>query len=54
VPAFAPRLVLGELADELLLISMRAHPAGLLETGYQFRFPELEPTLRHTLGRPGR
>ena len=54
VPAFAPRLVLGELADELLLISMRAHPARLLETGYQFRFPELEPTLRHTLGRPGR
>jgi uncharacterized protein len=54
VPAFAPRLVLGELAVELLLISMRAHPARLLETGYQFRFPELEPTLRHTLGRPGR
>ena len=54
VPAFAPRLVLGELADELLLISMRAHPARLLETGYRFRFPELEPTLRHTLGRPRR
>ena len=54
VPAFAPRLVLGELADELLLISMRAHPVRLLETGYRFRFPELEPTLRHTLGRPRR
>jgi NAD dependent epimerase/dehydratase family enzyme len=52
VPAFAPRLVLGELADELLLISMRARPARLLETGYRFRFPDLEPTLRHTLGRP--
>jgi uncharacterized protein len=52
VPAFAPRLVLGEIADELLLISMRAHPARLLETGYRFQFPELEPTLRHTLGRP--
>jgi uncharacterized protein (TIGR01777 family) len=54
VPAFAPRLVLGELADELLLISMRAHPVRLLETGYRFRFPELEPALRHTLGRPRR
>jgi uncharacterized protein len=53
-PAFAPRLVLGEVADELLLISMRVHPARLLETGYRFRFPELEPALRHTLGRPRR
>jgi uncharacterized protein (TIGR01777 family) len=53
-PAFAPRLVLGEVADELLLISMRVHPARLLETGYRFRFPELEATLRHTLGRPRR
>jgi uncharacterized protein (TIGR01777 family) len=53
VPAFAPRLVLGELAGELLLVSQRARPARLLETGYRFRFPELEATLRHTLGRPG-
>jgi uncharacterized protein len=53
-PAFAPRLVLGEVADELLLISMRVHPARLLEAGYRFRFPELEPALRHTLGRPRR
>jgi uncharacterized protein len=51
LPAFAPRLVLGEIADELLLISLRAHPVRLLETGYRFRFPELEATLRHTLGR---
>ena len=51
VPAFAPRLALGEFADEMLLVSQRAHPARLLETGYRFRFPELEPALRHTLGR---
>ena len=54
VPAFAPKLVLGEFADEMLFASIRAHPARLLETGYRFRFPELEPTLRHTLGRPAR
>jgi hypothetical protein len=52
VPAFAPRLVLGEFADEMLFSSMRIRPARLLETGYRFRFPELEPALRHTLGRP--
>jgi uncharacterized protein (TIGR01777 family) len=54
VPAFAPRLVLGEFADEMLFASIRVEPARLLETGYRFRFPELEPALRHTLGRPAR
>jgi uncharacterized protein (TIGR01777 family) len=54
VPAFAPRLVLGEFADEMLVASIRVRPARLLETGYRFRFPELEPALRHTLGRPAR
>jgi len=54
VPAFAPKLVLGESADELLFASIRVVPARLLETGYRFRFPELEPALRHTLGRPAR
>ena len=54
VPAFAPRLVLGEFADEMLFASIRAVPARLTETGYRFRFPELEGALRHTLGRPAR
>ena len=54
VPAFAPRLVLGEFADEMLFTSIRARPVRLLESGYRFRFPELEPALRHTLGRPAR
>jgi hypothetical protein len=54
VPAFAPKLVLGEFADEMLFASIRVEPARLLETGYRFRFPELEPALRHTLGRPAR
>jgi uncharacterized protein (TIGR01777 family) len=52
VPAFAPRLVLGEFADEMLFASIRVEPARLLETGYRFRFPELEAALRHTLHRP--
>jgi uncharacterized protein (TIGR01777 family) len=51
VPAFAPRLVLGEFADEMLFTSMRVHPARLQASGYRFQFPELEPALRHTLGR---
>ena len=54
VPAFAPRLVLGEAADEFLFVSQRALPFRLRETGYRFQFPELEQALRHTLKRPAR
>jgi uncharacterized protein (TIGR01777 family) len=54
VPAVAPKLVLGELGEELLFTSIRARPARLLKTGFRFEFPDLEATLRHTLGRPER
>ena len=51
-PPMALRLVLGrEMADELLLASQRVEPRRLLATGYAFRFPELEPALRHVLAR---
>jgi uncharacterized protein (TIGR01777 family) len=51
LPAPATRLMLGEIADELLLASARMEPAKLEETGYEFRYPELENALRHLLGR---
>jgi hypothetical protein len=51
VPAFALRLAFGEMAEATLLASTRAEPRGLLEGGYAFRFPQLEPALRHLLGR---
>jgi uncharacterized protein (TIGR01777 family) len=51
LPAQAARLMLGEVADELLLASARMEPAKLKETGYGFRYPELENALRHLLGR---
>lgn len=44
-PAFALRLVLGELADEGLLASARVLPKKLLDGGFQFRFSELESAL---------
>jgi hypothetical protein len=50
MPAFAARLVFGEMADNLLLASTRVAPTRLVATGYQFRFPQLEPALRHVLG----
>jgi uncharacterized protein (TIGR01777 family) len=50
-PAIAARLVMGEMADELLLSSARITPSRLLASGYKFQFPELKEALRHVLGR---
>ena len=49
LPAFAARLVLGEMANELLLASTRVNPSRLLASGYEFRFPDLPGALRHVL-----
>ncbi len=49
MPAFAARLAFGELADALLLSSQRVMPSRLKESGYRFRYPELEGALRHLL-----
>lgn len=48
-PAFALRLALGEMADELLLASTRAVPARLEEAGFAFQFGEAEAALRQIL-----
>jgi uncharacterized protein (TIGR01777 family) len=53
VPAFALRLLLGEMADELLLASTRVQPARLLESGYEFSYPDIEAALRSVLGQQG-
>jgi uncharacterized protein (TIGR01777 family) len=50
VPAFALRLVFGEMADALLLSGCRVLPRRLEETGYRFRYPELVGALHHLLG----
>ncbi len=46
MPAFAVRLIFGEMGEELLLASTRMEPARLLSAGYQFRFSQLESALR--------
>ena len=51
VPAFALRILAGEMADEMLLASTRVEPKRLLSTGYKFRHPKLEGALRHLLGK---
>jgi uncharacterized protein len=49
IPAGLLKLMLGEMAEALILASRRMAPARLLRAGYSFRFPELEEALRHEL-----
>jgi hypothetical protein len=45
-PAFALRLMLGEMADALILEGQRVLPAKAERLGFQFRHPDLESALR--------
>jgi hypothetical protein len=52
VPALGPRLLLGaEGAREIAAASQRVQPHQLIAAGHHFRYAELEPALRHVLGR---
>jgi uncharacterized protein (TIGR01777 family) len=50
-PTLAARLLLGEMADALLLASTRVLPLRLTASGYAFEHPELRGALRAELGR---
>jgi hypothetical protein len=50
-PAWALRLLLGEMGKELLLASQRVIPGRLLASGFEFREPELEGALSRISGR---
>ena len=49
LPAFAARLIFGEMAEELLLGSTRVIPKKLVDTGYEFCHAELEAALEDLL-----
>ncbi len=49
MPAFAARLVLGEMGDALLLASQRVRPRALEEAGYQFATPNLDLAIRNAV-----
>ena len=49
MPAFAARLALGQMADELLLASQHVEPSKLIATGYPFQFSDLKQALEAML-----
>jgi hypothetical protein len=51
-PAFAMRLLLGEMADALILNGQRVLPAKATLHGFEFRYPDLESALRAIYGGP--
>ncbi len=51
LPSFAAKLILGEMADALLLASTKAKPEVLMEAGFKFSYPNLAEALKHLLGK---
>lgn len=49
LPAFMARVMLGEMADALLLSSQRVEPAKIQSAGFRFQHTNLEQTLRRIL-----
>ena len=45
-PAFALRMMLGEMADAMILSGQRVLPATATRNGFEFRYPDLESALR--------
>jgi uncharacterized protein (TIGR01777 family) len=50
-PAFALRTMLGQMADETILVSQRAIPHRLQRSGFVFRYPDIHGALSHELSR---
>ena len=51
VPAFAARLLAGQMAEELLLSGQRVLPQALLAEGFEFHYPTLAAALAHLQAR---
>jgi hypothetical protein len=49
MPAFAARLLLGEMADALILSSTRVQCDKLQKSGFQFLYPSISDSLNHVL-----
>ena len=49
LPEFAVHMVFGEMGDALLIDSTRVIPKRLADSGYVFKFKELNPALQHAV-----
>ena len=51
VPEWAIKLAFGQMGREVVLSGAKVEPQKLLESGYRFRYPDLESALLHLLGK---
>lgn len=51
VPAFAAKLVFGQMAEEVLLASQRVEPNKLVSSGYPFQYSDLRRALSSIFGK---
>jgi NAD dependent epimerase/dehydratase family enzyme len=51
VPPEALRIAFGEMADALLMASVRVLPQKLKQTGYEFQDPDLLDAIKFLIGR---
>ncbi len=51
IPEWVAIRLWGEMGKETLLTSARVMPEKLMKTRFAFQYPDLEPALRHLLGR---
>jgi NAD dependent epimerase/dehydratase family enzyme len=49
VPAFAVRLVFGEMGEETVLSGQKVIPRQLLDSGFEFEHPTLTEAIAHEL-----
>lgn len=49
MPAFLARIIFGQMADELLLSSTRVEPTKLKNSGFQFKYPDINTALSSVL-----
>ena len=52
IPAFAIKLLFGEMGEALLLGGQRVAPKRLIAGGYEFSYPQLEQAFVHILEKP--
>jgi uncharacterized protein (TIGR01777 family) len=50
VPEWLIKMVYGQMGKEVLLASANVMPKKLIESGFKFRYPELDEALEHLLG----
>lgn len=53
IPEFAMKLLIGEAAEELLLVSQKMTANKLIASGFRFRYPDLQSSIKWVVAKSG-